>query len=192
VEVFEPAGEVELAGGEVAGGDEVEDGVLELGGKLGEGVAGAGASDGVELVEAELIVESEGWGRGRQKGFAGAGGESGVNVGGETFCLGPEDEGGDGLEGGELGGAEVLRDVDGSVVDKVLEAKAGRWLGDHAGAKEVLILSTDGHDTTLLEAAAYVRVLIGRRNEEEKSRLRFRGSPPKVVCRFWWCCGACE
>jgi hypothetical protein len=38
--------------GEVAAGDEAGDGVLDLGRKFGEGVAGASASDGVELVEA--------------------------------------------------------------------------------------------------------------------------------------------
>ena len=59
MEVFEPEGQVEFSGGEVAGGDEAEDGVLNLGGKFGEGVAGAGAGDGVEFVEAELIVERE-------------------------------------------------------------------------------------------------------------------------------------
>jgi hypothetical protein len=52
VELFEPEGEVELSRGEVAAGDEAEDGVLDLRGQLGEGVAGAGAGDGVELVEA--------------------------------------------------------------------------------------------------------------------------------------------
>lgn len=62
VEVFEPEGEVEFLSGEVAAGDEAEDGVLDLGRKFGEGVAGAGASDGVELVEAEVVVEG---GKGR-------------------------------------------------------------------------------------------------------------------------------
>ena len=57
MQVFEPEGEVELSGGEVAGGDEAEDGVLDLGWELGEGVTGAGAGDGVELIEAELVVE---------------------------------------------------------------------------------------------------------------------------------------
>jgi len=62
VEVFEPEGEVELSGGEVAGGDEAEDGVLDLGRKFGEGVAGTGAGDGVEFVQAELIVDGDGGG----------------------------------------------------------------------------------------------------------------------------------
>jgi hypothetical protein len=57
VEVFEPEGEVELSRGEVASGDEAEDGILDFGWEFGEGVAGAGAGNGVELVEAELIVE---------------------------------------------------------------------------------------------------------------------------------------
>jgi len=57
VEVFEPKGEVELSGGEVASGDEAENGVLNLGWEVGEGVAGAGSRDGVEFVEAELVVK---------------------------------------------------------------------------------------------------------------------------------------
>lgn len=62
MELFEPEGEVELSGGEVAAGDEAEDGVLDLGRKFGEGIAGAGAGDSVELVEAEVVVEG---GKGR-------------------------------------------------------------------------------------------------------------------------------
>ena len=65
VEFFEPEGEVELSGGKVAGGDEVEDGVLNFGWKLGEGVAGAGAGEDVKFVEAEMIVEGK---RGRGEG----------------------------------------------------------------------------------------------------------------------------
>jgi hypothetical protein len=52
VEVFEPEGEVELSGGEVAGGDETQDGVLNFSREFGEGVASVGAGDDVELVEA--------------------------------------------------------------------------------------------------------------------------------------------
>ena len=63
MEVFEPVGQVEFAAGEVAGGDEAEDGVLELGGELGEGVVGAGAGDDFDLVEAEAVVKGDG-GRG--------------------------------------------------------------------------------------------------------------------------------
>ena len=91
MEVFEPEGEVELSGGEVAGGDEAEDGVLDFGWELGEGVAGAGAGDGVEFVEAELIVEGERGRRGAGQGLAGAGGEGGVDVGGETLGPGAKD-----------------------------------------------------------------------------------------------------
>ncbi len=61
VEVFEPVGEVEFARGEVAGGDEVEDDFLELDVEVGEPVTGAGAGDGFELVEAEPVVECDGW-----------------------------------------------------------------------------------------------------------------------------------
>ena len=59
LEVFEPEGEVEFAGGDVAGGDEAKNGLLKLEGELGEPVAGAGAGDGFELVEAEPVVEGD-------------------------------------------------------------------------------------------------------------------------------------
>ena len=85
MELFEPEGEVEFSGGEVAGGDEAEDGVLDFGGEFGEGVAGAGAGDGVEFVEAELVVEGERGRRGEGEGLAGAGGEGGVEVGRDVF-----------------------------------------------------------------------------------------------------------
>ena len=57
MQVFEPEGEIEFLSGEVAAGDEAENGVLDLGGKFGEGKTGAGTSDGVELVEAEVVVD---------------------------------------------------------------------------------------------------------------------------------------
>ena len=102
VEIFKPEGEVEFSGGEVAGGDEAEDGVLDLGGEFGEGVAGAGTGDGVEFVEAEPVVEGDRGRRGGGEGLGGAGGEGGVEVSGEILRFGLEDERGDGLEGGEL------------------------------------------------------------------------------------------
>ena len=40
--------------------------------------------------------------------------------------------------------------IDGSVVDKLLETKAGRVLGGTAGRDDVRMFRTDGHDTTLL------------------------------------------
>lgn len=149
MEIFEPAGEVELAGSEVAAGDEVENGVLKVGGELDECVAGAGAGEEVEFVEAEPIVE--GWKRSRVEGESLAGAVSeGVNLGGERFCVGVQNESSDGLKGGELGGVHALRDVNGPVVDKLLETNAGSWFGDRVGVDEVLVRSTDGHDTTLL------------------------------------------
>jgi hypothetical protein len=185
VEVFEPEGEVEFSGGEIAAGDEAEDGVLNFSGEFGERVAGSGAGDGVEFVEAELIIDGDGGRRVRRQGFAGAGGEGGVDVGCQTLRDGAKDESGDGLQGGELRVAEILGDVDGTVVDELLEAKAGGGLGGAVWQGDVLIFRADGHDTTLLMMrTAYVRVLIGRWKGEEKSLLKVRGSPPKVVCRF--------
>ena len=104
LQVFEPVGQVELAGGEVAGGDEAEDGVLNFGGEFGEGIPCAGAGDGVEFVEAQLIVEGERrrWRRGESS--SGGGFEGGVEVGCEMFRIGPEEERRDGLEGRELRG----------------------------------------------------------------------------------------
>ena len=104
MQVFQPEGEVEFSSGEVAGGDEAEDGVLDLGGEFGEGVAGAGAGDCVELVEAELVVEGERGRRGEGASFAGAGRKGGLEMSGEVLRIAPGEESGDGLEGGELRG----------------------------------------------------------------------------------------
>jgi hypothetical protein len=82
VQVFEPEGEVEFSGGEAAAGDEAEKSVLEIGGKLGKGVAGVSTSDGVELVEAEVVIESERTRRGERERYAGAGGKGGVETSG--------------------------------------------------------------------------------------------------------------
>ena len=150
MEVFEPEGEVEFSGGEIAAGDEAEDGVLNFGWEFGEGVAGSGAGDGVEFVEAELIIDGDGGRRVRRQGFAGAGGEGGVDVGGEALRPGAKDESGYGLQGGELRVAEILGDVDGTVVDELLEAKAGGGLGGAVCGDEVQMFRDDGHDTTLL------------------------------------------
>jgi hypothetical protein len=150
MEFVEPEGEVELSGGEVAGGNEAEDGVLDFSGEFGEGVAGAGAGDGVEFVEAELVVDGDGGRRGRGRSFAGAGGEGGVDAGGETLRPGAEDQSGDGLQGGELRLAQVLGDVDGTVVDKLLEAKAGSGLGGSVWRDGGQMFRGNGHDTTLL------------------------------------------
>ena len=194
VEGFEPEGEVEFSGGDIAAGNEAEDSVLNFGREFGKGIAGAGAGDRVEFVEPQLIVEDD-WGRQRGGPSAGcAGGEGGVDLGGEAPGRGLEDEGGDGLQGGELGGAEILRHVDGTVVDKLLEAKARRGLGGAGWRDDVHRFRANGHDTTLLimrYARFYVRVLIGRRKREEKFLLRVCGSPPKVVYRFGRRCGVC-
>ena len=41
-----------------------------------------------------------------------------------------EEARGDGLQGGELGGAQVLRDIQGASIDKLLKAKTGWGLGE--------------------------------------------------------------
>src|SRR5260370_20578161 len=89
-------------------------------------------------------------GRGERESLAGAGGEGRVDAGCEAFRLGPKDESGDGLQGGELCVAQILCDVDGTVVDKLLEAKAGSGLGGAVWRDDVRVFRGDGHDTTLL------------------------------------------
>jgi hypothetical protein len=150
VELLEPESQIEFSGDEVAASDEAEDGVLDFGGEFGEGVAGAGAGDGVELVEAELVIEGERALRGEGEGLAGTGGEGGVEVGRDVlWSVTHEDAAGDSLQGGELRGAQVLGDVDGAGVDKLLKAKAGSGLGDRSRRGEILLRSTNGHDTNL-------------------------------------------
>ena len=85
MQVFEPEGEVELSGDEVAAGDEAEKGILNFGGKFGEGIASVGAGDGVDLVEAEVVVEGEKARLGKSRGAARSAGEGGVELGGDVF-----------------------------------------------------------------------------------------------------------
>lgn len=126
-EVFEPEGEVEILRGEVAGGDEVEHGVLKLGGELGEGIAGTGAGEGVECIQAEGV----GFGSGRARGGAAAG-EGCVQARCEMswifFGLGDEAPQ-QGVQGGELGRAESLWDVDCAFVNEALQMGVPCWLG---------------------------------------------------------------
>ena len=53
-----------------------------------------------------------------------AGGEGCVHLGCEALRPGLKDKRGDRLEGGELGGRQVPGDVDGTVIDKLLQPKA--------------------------------------------------------------------
>jgi hypothetical protein len=119
-EDFEPEGQVDSMGGEVAAGDEVQDGFLELRGKLGEGVAGAGAADGFELVQGEAVVECDGGRRGEAGRRAGG---TGVLAHGEVAGGGTEEEGEDGVKGRELGGVEAS----GIAVDGALERAEDKW-----------------------------------------------------------------
>lgn len=64
--------------------------------------------------------------------------------------IGVEDTGGDGLEGCELRGAQIARDVECASIDKLLKAQIGWGFGGRPGGDEMLILGADGHDTTLL------------------------------------------
>jgi hypothetical protein len=149
VEVCEPAGEVELASGEVAGGDEAEDGVLEIRVELDEGVASAGAGDGLQLVKAEAVVEGDGRRRGVGFGLAGADGEAGVEAGGGVMRAGIGEEQGDGLKCRELGRVEVLGDVKGSAVDEALQPDGWRRVrcSEQRSCSQLFGV---GHDTTLL------------------------------------------
>jgi hypothetical protein len=148
VEVFKPEGQVDFSGGDVAGGNQAEDGILNLLREFGERVAGASADNGVEFVEAELIVDGERGQRSEGEGLAGAGGERGLEAGGDVLWIVLlEDTARDGLQGGELRRAQVLSDVHGAVVDKLLKAKARSGLNGWVRLDQVLIFSTDGHDT---------------------------------------------
>ena len=85
-------------------------------------------------------------------------------------------------------------DVDGTVVDELLEASAGSGLSGAVWRDDVQVFRADGHDTTLLMMRMMRRhglcsCLIGRWKGEEKSILRVLGSPPKVVCRLGRDCG---
>ena len=150
MQVFEPEREIEFSGGEVAAGDEAEKGILNFGGKFGEGITGVSARDGVDFVETKMVVEDVEARRRECRGLAGAVGESGIELGGDVFGVGMEDARGDGLQGGELGRAQVLRNVEGACVDKLLKAKVGWGLGEGPRGGEILVLGTDGHDTILL------------------------------------------
>ena len=94
--------------------------------ELGEGVAGAGAGDGFEFVEAEAVVEGDGGQGGVGLEAADAGDEARVDAGGGVLGDGMREKQGDGLERGELGGVEVLGDVKGSAVDEALQPDGGR------------------------------------------------------------------
>lgn len=126
MEVFEPGGHVQFAAGEVAGGDEAEDRVLQVGVEFGEGVAGAAAGDGFELVEAEAVVEGDGGQGGVGLEAADAGDQAGVDAGGDVLREGVREKQGDRLERGELGGIEILGDIKGSAVDEALQPDGGR------------------------------------------------------------------
>ena len=71
-------------------------------------------------------------------------------MGREALWIVPfEDATGEGLESGELGGTQVLRDVESAGVYKLLKAKAGWRLRDRPRLSEILLLGTNCHDTTL-------------------------------------------
>jgi hypothetical protein len=154
VQVFEPVGEVEFAAGEVAGGNEAENGVLKLGGKLGEGVVGAGAGDGFDLVETEAIVKGDGWRGGVGWGCGGAGDESCVEARGGVVRAGMGEKQGDRLKGGELGGVEVLGDVEGAAVDEAFQPDGWRRVSCTAQRSYSHLFGIDGHDTSLLVVRA--------------------------------------
>jgi len=185
-QVIEPDGEIKTPGGEVAGGDEAENGVLNLGGEIGEGKAGAGTGKGVELVEAELVVD----GKKRAGEMAGAGCEGGVEGGcdvGGTGLL-REDAAEKRAEGGKLREVERLGNVDGTFVDKALQASKPGELDEAVGCAQMDRTGVDRHSATLL---VFVRLktgrsmsLIGRRRWTKKCCFGWQESPPKVVFRL--------
>ncbi len=131
----EPRRKIESAGSEVAGGDEAEDGVLELDGQVGEGEAGTSAGERVELVEAHLMIE----------------GVSEISV--ETSCemdLLRVDTAEKRPESSELHGIEGLGDVDGAFVDEALQASRPGEPEETVGRARLGRADIDRHVATLL------------------------------------------
>jgi hypothetical protein len=71
----------------------------------------------------QLVVEGQRGAAAWRESLTGAGGKGGVDASCETLDLGRDER--SEPASGELRVAQVLGDVDGTVVDKLLEAKAG-------------------------------------------------------------------
>ena len=85
MKVFEPTSEIQPAGGEIAGGDEIEDGVLQFRRELGKGVASTDAGEGVEFVQTELVIQCRRCLCPKAKVTAGSAGKGGVEAGSEIL-----------------------------------------------------------------------------------------------------------
>jgi len=121
MKICEPTSEVELTASQVASSDQAEDSVLQIGMQLREGVPGTGAGDGFEFVETDAIVEGDRRCRRIELGLAGAGGEVGVQAASRIMRPRMGQKQRDGLQGCELGGVQVLRDVKGAAVDETIQ-----------------------------------------------------------------------
>ena len=83
MKVFEPTSQIQSARGQIAGGDEIEDGVLQFRRELGKGVASTDAGEGVEFVQTKLVIQCRR--RFRREAKARASGNGGVEIGSEIL-----------------------------------------------------------------------------------------------------------
>jgi hypothetical protein len=107
-------------------------------------------------------------------------------MGREALWIVPfEDATGEGLESGELGGTQVLRDVESAGVYKLLKAKAGWRLRDRPRLSEILLLGTNCHDTTLPGDTRLTFVYLLDAGKERKSLFW----EEKVLPQRWYVVG---
>jgi hypothetical protein len=150
MEVCEPAGKVELPAAQVARGDQAQDGVLQVGMELREGVPGTAAGDVLKLVQAQAIVEGVRRSRSAHLGLARARGQAGVQPASRITRPGMRQKQRNGLQRSKLAGIQILRDIKGAAVDQTLQPDGRRRVSDHAQRSCSQLLGIDGHDTALL------------------------------------------
>ncbi|MBB5318807.1 hypothetical protein [Tunturibacter empetritectus] len=175
VELSEPAGEVELAGSQVAGSDQAQDGVLQVGVELREGVAGTGAGDCLKLVQAQAVVEGDRRSRSIELGLAGAQSEAGVQTASRVTRPRMRQKQRDRLQRSKLARVQVLRDIKGAAVDEPFQPDNRRRVSCSAQSRCSQLFGVDGHDTTLLLVRAlHIKTSLaidwtpGERGKDEK------------------------
>ncbi|MBB5346106.1 hypothetical protein [Tunturibacter empetritectus] len=150
VELCQPAGKVELPAGQIAGGDQAQDSVLQVGVKLREGVARTGAGDRLKLVQAQAVVEGDRRSRSIDLGLAGARSKAGVQTASRITRARMRQKQRDRLQRSELTGVQVLRDIKGAAVDEPFQPDNRRRVSCSAQSRCSQLFGVDGHDTTLL------------------------------------------
>ena len=150
MEICEPAGEVKPPAAQVARGDQAQDGVLQVGMELREGVSGTGPGDVLKLVQAQAIVERVRRSRSPHLGLARARGQAGVQPASRITRPGMRQKQRNGLQRSKLAGIQILRNIKGAAVDQTLQPDSRRRVSDHAQRSCSQLLGVDGHDTALL------------------------------------------